>query len=217
LRSDHENPICQDVASTACQNSDGNDSILVRLIADTKAITPIAEIYGGINMRTVTVLCVAILATASAAAADSPAANSDKAAIQSLETTYNEGLNSKDVGKIMSVYAPGKQLFVFDVVPPREYTSWEAYKKDWEELFAAFPGPIKNTMSEQTIHVVGSLAYGHSIQTGEFTRKDGTKMLIAARTTDVYRKMNGKWLIVEEHNSVPVDLEAMKPDLLSKP
>ncbi len=41
-------------------------------------------------------------------------------------------------------------------------------------------------------------------------------MTIVARTTDVYRKMNGKWFIVEEHNSVPVDLETMKPDLLSK-
>jgi hypothetical protein len=30
-------------------------------------------------------------------------------------------------------------------------------------------------------------------------------------------QMNGKWLIVEEHNSVPVDLHTMKPDLLSKP
>lgn len=168
-------------------------------------------------MRTVTALCAAILASASAVAADSPAANSDKAAIQSLENTYNEGFNSRDVDKIMSVYAPGKQLFVFDVVPPREYSSWEAFKKDWEELFATFPGPVKNTISEQTIHVVGLLAYGHNIQTSEITRKDGTKMTIVARATDVYRKMKGKWFIVEEHNSVPVDLETMKPDLLSKP
>jgi ketosteroid isomerase-like protein len=168
-------------------------------------------------MRTVTAFCAAILASASAVAADSPAANPDKAAIQSLEATFNEGLNSRDVDKIMSVYARGKQLFVFDVVPPREYSSWEAYKKDWEELFAALPGSVKNTISEQTIHVVGSIAYGHNIQTGEFTRRDGTKMVIVARTTDVYRKTNSKWLIVEEHNSVPVDLQTMKPDLLSKP
>jgi ketosteroid isomerase-like protein len=117
----------------------------------------------------------------------------------------------------MSVYAPGKQLFVFDVVPPREYKSWDAYKKDFEELFSAFPGTVKNTISEQTIHVVGSVAYGHNIQTSEFTGKDGAKVKIVARTTDIYRKMSGKWLIVEEHNSVPVDLTTMKPDLLSKP
>ena len=168
-------------------------------------------------MRILTALSVAILASANAVAADQPAADADKAAIQALEDTYNEGFNSKDVDKIMSVYAPGKQLFVFDVVPPREYKGWEAYKKDFEGLFSGFPGPMKNTISEQTIHVIGSVAYGHNIQTGEFTAKDGTKVKIVARTTDIYRKMNGKWLIVEEHNSVPVDLDTMKPDLLSKP
>jgi ketosteroid isomerase-like protein len=168
-------------------------------------------------MRIPIVLGIAILASASAMAANPSAANTDKAAIQALEGTYNEGFNYKDIDKVMSVYAPGKGLFVFDVVTPREYTSWEAYKKDFEGLFSAFPGPIKNTISEQTIHVVGSLAYGHNIQTGEFTAKDGSKQKIVARTTDIYRKMNGKWLIVEEHNSVPIDLDTMKPDLLSKP
>lgn len=168
-------------------------------------------------MRILSALAVAILVSTTAAAADPPAANADKAAIQALEDTYNEGFNSKDVDKAMSVYAPGKELFVFDVVPPREYKGWDAYKKDFEGLFSAFPGPVKNTISEQTIHVVGSLAYGHNIQTGEFTAKDGTKVKIVDRTTDIYRKINGKWLIVEEHNSVPVDLDTMKPDLLSKP
>jgi uncharacterized protein (TIGR02246 family) len=169
------------------------------------------------GMRILTALSVAILASVNAAAAEQSTVDADKAAIQALEDTYNEGFTSKDVDKLMSVYAPGKQLFVFDVVPPREYKSWEAYKKDFEELFSAFPGSIKNTMSEQTIHVVGSVAYGHNIQTSEFTGKDGAKVTIIDRTTDIYRKMKGKWLIVEEHNSVPVDLTTLKPDLLSKP
>ena len=168
-------------------------------------------------MRTLTALCLAALAATNAVAANQPAADADKAAIQALEDAYNEGFNAKDVDKVMSVYAPGKQLFVFDVVPPREFKGWDAYKKDFEGLFSAFPGPMKNTISEQTIHVVGSFAYGHNIQTGEFVGKDGTTMKIVVRTTDIYRKMDGKWLIVEEHNSVPVDLGTMKPDLLSKP
>jgi uncharacterized protein (TIGR02246 family) len=169
------------------------------------------------GMRILSVLSVAILASANAAAADQLTGDADKAAIQALEDTYNEGFTSKDVDKVMSVYVPGKQLFVFDVVPPREYKSSDAYKKDFEGLFSAFPGPVKNTISEQTIHVVGTVAYGHNIQTSEFTGKDGTKVTIVVRTTDIYRKMKGKWLIVEEHNSVPVDLGTMKPDLLSKP
>ena len=37
------------------------------------------------------------------------------------------------------------------------------------------------------------------------------------RFTDVLRKMNGKWLIVHEHLSFPVDPETGKADFLSKP
>jgi ketosteroid isomerase-like protein len=168
-------------------------------------------------MRTATILCVAVLASANLAAAGAAAGDPDKAAIEALEKTYNDGFNTRNVDKIMSCYARGTNLFVYDVGPPRAYPSWEAYKKDWEELFAAFPGPVKNVISDQTITVVGTVGYGHNIQTGEITRKDGTKLPVVVRTTDIWRKTNGNWLIVEEHNSMPVDFGTMKADPLSKP
>jgi uncharacterized protein (TIGR02246 family) len=168
-------------------------------------------------MRTALALLAAIVAAASAVAADLPAITDDKAAIKALEDTYSEAFGAKDVTRIMSVYVPGKELFVFDIVPPREYAGSEAYRKDWEALFAMYPGAASMAISEQALHVVGSVAYGHNIQTAEVTGKDGKKQTLISRTTDVYRKIKGQWLIVEEHNSVPVDLATFKPDLMSKP
>jgi uncharacterized protein (TIGR02246 family) len=144
------------------------------------------------------------------------ASDVDVAQIRALEQRYNDGFNAKNVEQVMSCYARDN-LFVFDVVPPREYASWDAYKRDWQELFATYPGPVKNVISEQTITAVGPIGYGHNIETGDFTRKDGTKLEYVVRTTDIYRKVKGKWLIAEEHNSIPVDLDTMKPDPLSKP
>jgi hypothetical protein len=40
---------------------------------------------------------------------------------------------------------------------------------------------------------------------------------LSVRVTDVLRKVNGKWLIVQEHVSVPVDLATAKADLTSRP
>ena len=37
------------------------------------------------------------------------------------------------------------------------------------------------------------------------------------RLTDRLKKIKGKWLIVHEHGSFPVDLATGKADLLSKP
>jgi ketosteroid isomerase-like protein len=145
-----------------------------------------------------------------------PAAGDDKAAIEALEQSYNDAFNAKSVNAIMACYAPGKGLFVFDAIPPREYPSWDAYKRDWEGLFAANPGPASNAISEQSITVVGAVAYGHNIQTAHFTAKDGSQTTAVVRVTDVYRKINGKWLIVQEHVSFPVDMATGKADMMSK-
>jgi ketosteroid isomerase-like protein len=149
--------------------------------------------------------------------AQASAAADDKKQIEDLEQRFATAFGAKDINTIMSGYAPGKALFVFDVTPPRQYVGWDAYKRDWESFFAQFQGPASLTLSELSVTVVGTVAYSHSIQTGHLTAKDGTRTTLAVRTTDVYRKIGGKWLIVEEHNSVPVDLATGQPDLLSKP
>lgn len=38
-----------------------------------------------------------------------------------------------------------------------------------------------------------------------------------ARVTHVYERINGNWLIVHEHVSVPIDMSTGKPDFQSKP
>jgi uncharacterized protein (TIGR02246 family) len=161
------------------------------------------------------VVLLGITAGAFHLTAQANSAADDKAAIQALYNEFNDAFNKKDVNGIMAVYAP--DVFVFDVIPPREYPNWDAYKKDWEGLFATFPGPLTNSISELHITVVGSVAYTRSIDDGTFTGKDGSKTHMVVRVTDVLRNSNGRWRIVHEHNSFPVDLTTGKADLLSKP
>lgn len=162
---------------------------------------------------------VASTATAQAPAAAAPAtaaAPSDRAQIEALERGFIKAFGDKNAARLMSYYARDG-LFVFDVTPPRQHVGWANYKKDWEELFAAFPGPLSVKISDLSITVSGDVAYGHSIQDSQFTAKDGARTELVARVTDVYRKLDGHWKIVQEHVSVPVDLDTMKPDPLSKP
>jgi ketosteroid isomerase-like protein len=42
-------------------------------------------------------------------------------------------------------------------------------------------------------------------------------MDMTVRVTDVYRKQDGRWRIVQEHVSAPIDLATGKGDLTSKP
>lgn len=141
-------------------------------------------------------------------------ASSGEAAIKALYTKWNDAFNKKDVDGIMSLYAP--DVFVYDVIPPRAYPSWDAYKKNWTDLFVQFP-TVNNTVSDLHVTVVGPVAYTRFINSGTMTAKDGTQSHVVVRSTDVWRRINGRWLIVQEHNSIPVDLNTSKPDMLSTP
>ena len=141
----------------------------------------------------------------------------DEKAIRALEDRFIAAFSAKDLDGIMKVYAPGDELFVFDLVPPKQYVGWDAGRKDWQATLAGFPGPIKVDISELNVKTDGKIAYSHCIQHGTWTNADGSPGEIAVRVSEVYRKIGGKWLIVQEHVSVPVDLATGKPDMMSKP
>jgi ketosteroid isomerase-like protein len=67
-----------------------------------------------------------------------PAKDADRNQILALEKHFASAFRAKDINGIMKVYAPGADLFVFDVTPPRQYVGWDNYKKDWRDFFAVF-------------------------------------------------------------------------------
>ena len=148
-------------------------------------------------------------------AADS--ASRDKAAIAALEQRIATAVEARDANAILANYVKGDKLLVFDAIPPREYRGWEAYRNDWRGVLDECADAPKMKISDLAIHAAGSFAYSHSIQKFACTGAKGNTIGLTMRTTDVYRKMGGKWLVVHEHNSVPVDLATGKADLTSKP
>ena len=145
------------------------------------------------------------------------ATSDDEAKIKTLEDSFVAAVNAKDVDAIMKVYVPDASLVVFDVVPPRQYLGADAYRKDWQDFFAHVKGPLKFEISDLGVTTDGRLGYSHSIQRVRATDSKDQPIDLTVRVTDVYRKINGNWLIVHEHVSVPVDLDTGKPDLASKP
>ena len=125
---------------------------------------------------------------------DAQTVATDQAQIRTAYQHFIEAFNLKNVPTIMSFYVRGSDLFVFDVTPPRQHVGWEDYKKDWEDLFAAFPGPLHQEITDLSVTVDGKVAYSHCIVSGFFTRHDGSRLTVAVRTTDVLRKLNGTWL-----------------------
>jgi len=147
----------------------------------------------------------------------SPARADDRADVKALEQRLVAALSAKDVDRIMACYAPEESLVVFDVIPPRQYVGAKAFRKDTEDFLAGFPGPVKFESSDLAITADGRLAFAHYILHVTGTDRAGKQDEYNLRVTDCLRKTKGKWLIVHEHLSVPVDVTSGKADLLSKP
>ena len=115
----------------------------------------------------------------------------------------------------MSLYIRGNTLFVFDMGTPREHIGWQNYYDDWKSFLGPIKGGVTLSISELHITISGDVAYTRSIQS--VGANMGTIQAVNVRVTDVLRKINGKWLIVQEHVSVPINFQTLKPDFLSRP
>ena len=144
------------------------------------------------------------------------AQSKDEQQIRALDDRLAAAVNARDVDAIMKAYVPGNELFVFDLGLPRQHVGWEAYKKDWQDFFDVVQG-LKLDVKDLSITADGKIAYSHCIQHATWTNKDGSPTELNASVTDVYRKIDGKWLIVQEHLSVPIHIATGKAEMMSKP
>lgn len=168
-------------------------------------------------MRRSLFFVLALALTAGSSGLSARASSDDAAAITALYKQFGVAFEHKDLNGIMSLYVPGDSLFVFDVGPPREHHGWNDYREDWKQLFAGFKDNPTFEMLDFGMTIDGDIAYTHGAQRVTVNVGGKTRSTIVVRVTDVLRKINGKWLIVQEHVSIPVDLNTMKPDPLSKP
>jgi uncharacterized protein (TIGR02246 family) len=125
----------------------------------------------------------------------------DEVLIRTLMDGWVKGVRDKDVDAVMAHYA--SDVVLFDLVPPLQYVGRDAYRKNWEEWFATWRGQIGYEMQNPSITAGDEVAFGHSLNRISGTRTSGEKTDVWVRVTACYRKINGKWLILHEHVSVP--------------
>jgi len=139
----------------------------------------------------------------------------NETAIRRLVDDFVKAIRAKDINGVMSFLAP--DVVSFDVGPPLQHGGGEAFVKRWQELFEAYQGPIEYEVRDLSISADDDVAFSHSLNRVAGTMKNGKKSDRWLRWTACYQKSNGKWLIVHEQVSVPVDLKTGKALLDLKP
>jgi len=129
---------------------------------------------------------------------------SDEAAIRDLIGGFLRAIRAKDIPGVMAVFAP--DVVSFDLGPPLQHGGGETFVQRWQELFERYQDPIDYQIRDLCVTAGDDVAFSHSLNRTSGTMKNGQKTDRWLRWTACYRKANGKWLIVHEHVSVPVDL-----------
>jgi uncharacterized protein (TIGR02246 family) len=144
-------------------------------------------------------------------------ANANETQIRELYDRWAKAFRAHDVDAIMSVYAPDDALVAYDIVPPLQYLGKAAYRKDYETLLAQYDGPIDIEYRDLRVVAGDDVAFIHALERISGILQNGQKSDMWVRATSGLRKIKGKWLIVHDHISAPVDLESGKAVLDLKP
>ncbi|MET0986290.1 MAG: hypothetical protein ABW034_12875 [Steroidobacteraceae bacterium] len=179
--------------------------------------------------RTTRAITVAILGIAAAAAAASAGASDeadkDKAAITAAEERMCGMTNmSQRIEDTIGFY--DKDVIQFDIMP-EVFQGQDAVRKS----LAAQYGNVKNLkcqMHHLQVGVDGNLGYAFSVQSfqaegvrgGPYAnaklhddvqaREDSVTVKMTWRQTDIWKKKDGKWTMIHQHSSFPVDTKTGK-------
>ena len=150
-------------------------------------------------------VCLLALTLASAAKSAKPASKKspagpapDKALVEKIW----QGWSTLDPAHTAQFYASGPHTF-FDIAPLK-YDSWDEYEKGAQGLAATYKSAQFSVNDDLVIHPHGDLAWATATIKEQMTTKSGKVEMGNFRWTVVWENQDGKWLIVHEHVSAPV-------------
>lgn len=127
--------------------------------------------------------------------------------IRNLLTRWEQAFRAKDAEGVMSAYASGDVVVAFDVVPPLAKVGSDAYRRNYEEFFAMFSGPLEVELRDLRIVASQDVAFLHCFDRMTGTLEGGERFDLWLRVTSGLQKIDGEWRIVHDHVSVPTYFE----------
>ena len=112
-----------------------------------------------------------------------------------------DGWATLDPANVAQYYAGGPHVF-FDIAPLK-YGNWNEYEKGVKGVLAGHKN-AKFTLDGPEIHPHGDLVWATAVVKNEMTTKAGKVEMGAFRWTVIWGNEDGKWLIVHEHVSAPL-------------
>ena len=129
----------------------------------------------------------------------------DEAKVRAVIDGWAKAIAAKDIDAVMSHYVA--DIVTFDLAPPLQTTGADALKKSLQEWFPTFRGPVGYEIRDLSITTGDDVAFCCSLNRISGARTDGEETNVWVRATVGLRKIDGNWLIVHTHESVPFHMD----------
>lgn len=139
--------------------------------------------------------------TAGAAAVDQTAVAEVRSFYEAFETTVNAADFIQNMSRGLDFFDLDS-LRVFDILSPLDLRGPE-FRQHFLATTASFPATMTNYALE--IQARNDIAFASYLQICSGRSADGTPFQMRLRVTDGLRKIDGRWRIVHENISVPLD------------
>jgi ketosteroid isomerase-like protein len=113
-----------------------------------------------------------------------------------------DGWATLDTNNVAKFYASGPHTF-FDIAPLK-YDSWQQYEAGVKSVISGYKSAKFTVNDDAAIHPHGDLVWATATVKEEMTTKSGKIEMGNFRWTAVFENQDGKWEIVHEHVSEPL-------------
>ena len=126
----------------------------------------------------------------------------EEAAIRKVVEDWASAVRKRDLPAVLRNHST--DILMFDVPPPFQSKGIEAYKKTWDLFFSCTPNPAVFDIKDMQVTAGSEVAFVSAVM--QCTEaKGGDDVELDFRLTIGLRKVDGQWVIVHEHHSVPAD------------
>lgn len=163
-------------------------------------------------MKKVAVIFLTATFCVAVPAAEQPA---DRAEIERIE---HQLATTVDPARLAAFYAPGATPILYESIAPGIYRGNAAIVQAYAAQMVGLKA-LEAEITDLTVDASGDLGTAFAVLRVTASTADGQRRSATFRETDIFKRISGRWLIVHQHTSYPVDAQSGKAlfDLAARP
>ena len=126
-----------------------------------------------------------------------------------------EAVQAKDAARLVAHHAP--DVVAYDLLEPLQYRGLTGVRERAQQWFDGYDGPMTYEIRDLAVVPGHDAAFCHGLHRVAGTTRTGQAIDMWWRATQGFRRIDGRWLLVHEHSSIPFDMKTGKVSLDLRP